>query len=377
MKIIIDPYRGGNDTGKNISGQYEKNILLNLSKYMNEQFAKAGIDSELVRTNDVSLTDNERTSIINELKNSNDLIIQNRLSEDNRLEIIYPLRNSDALPSLIANNLETNDINISKYYQRRLPSDTIFDYYSVIRNTAPNETLIIEYNNPTDYQKTVDIIVDTIALYLGSSANTYTVQKGDSLYQIAKKFNTTVDEIKRINNLKTNTLSIGQKLKIPVIKEPSTAPATDTYIVQKGDSLYQIAKKFNTTVDEIKRINNLKTNTLSIGQKLKIKEIKDSSISTDIYIVQKGDSLYQIAKKFNTTIEKLKELNNLKNNMLTIGMELLVPLSNEEYIIYKVKKGDSLYQIAKNYNTTVDELKKLNNLSTNNLSINQELKIPR
>ena len=87
--------------------------------------------------------------------------------------------------------------------------------------------------------------------------------------------------------------------------------------------------------------------------------------------------MYQIAKKFNTTIEKLKELNNLKNNMLTIGMELLVPLSNEEYIIYKVKKGDSLYQIAKNYNTTVDELKKLNNLSTNNLSINQELKIPR
>ena len=69
MKIIIDPYRGGQDTGQNINNKYEKNLLLELSKYMSEEFNKQGIDTELVRTNDVQLSDDERNSIINEIKN--------------------------------------------------------------------------------------------------------------------------------------------------------------------------------------------------------------------------------------------------------------------------------------------------------------------
>ena len=70
-------------------------------------------------------------------------------------------------------------------------------------------------------------------------------------------------------------------------------------------------------------------------------------------------------------------MNNLKSDALQINQELKVPKSKESYIIYKVKKGDSLYQIAKKNNTTVEEIKKLNNLTSNILSINQELKIPR
>ena len=88
MKIIIDPYRGGKDTGKLISNQYEKNILLDISNYMSKQFKNKGIDTELVRNNDVSLTDDERNSIINEIKNPNDLIIQNRISENTAFDII-------------------------------------------------------------------------------------------------------------------------------------------------------------------------------------------------------------------------------------------------------------------------------------------------
>lgn len=377
MKVIIDPYRGGSDVGQNISGQYEKNILLNLSKYMSQAFSKYGIDTELVRNNDVSLTDDERNSIINELKSNNDLIIQNRISEDGLFDIIYPLRNSDALASLIASNLEANDINVSKYFQRRLPTNTMLDYYNVIRNTKPNQTIIIEYNDPANYEKIVDIIVKTIASYLGkNTANTYTVKKGDSLYQIAIKYNTTVDELKKLNNLQSNSLSIGQKLNLP----SSTAEDnSNTYTVKKGDSLYQIAIKYNTTVDELKKLNNLQTNSLSVGQKLNLPSQKSSDTTkpTNIYVVQKGDSLYQIALKYNTTVSKLKELNNLKSNTLSIGQELIIPLVNEEYLLYKVKSGDSLYKIAKLYNTTVDDIKKLNNLKNNTLSINQELKIPR
>ena len=93
----------------------------------------------------------------------------------------------------------------------------------------------------------------------------YTVKKGDSLYSIAKKYNTTVDELKRINNLSSNLLSIGQKLIIP-------SNESTIYTVLKGDSLYAIAKKYNTTVNKIKTDNNLTNNLLSIGQKLIIKK---------------------------------------------------------------------------------------------------------
>ena len=155
MKVIIDPYRGGKDTGENYYNQYEKNILLEISRYMATDFAKKNIDTELVRNTDVSLTDDERNSIINEIKNKNDLIIQNRISDTNEFNIIYPLRSNDILPSLISTSLEANDINVTKYFQRRLPTDTILDYYSVIRNTNPNETIIFEYPYKENYEKTI------------------------------------------------------------------------------------------------------------------------------------------------------------------------------------------------------------------------------
>lgn len=384
MKVIIDPYRGGKDTGENYSNQYEKNILLEISRYMATDFAKKNIDTELVRNTDVSLTDDERNSIINEIKNKNDLIIQNRISDTNEFNIIYPLRSNDILPSLISTSLEANDINVTKYFQRRLPTDTILDYYSVIRNTNPNETIIFEYPYKENYEKTIDIIVDTIAEYL-TTGKIYTVAKGDSLYQIAKKYNTTVDELKKLNNLSSNNLTIGMKLKIPVSssttnnEETPSSTKTYTYQVKKGDTLYQIAKNNNTTVDAIKKLNNLSSNTLTIGSIIKLPSSNTSSNTSeeDIYIVKSRDTLYQIAKNNNTTVDAIKKLNNLSSNTLTIGQTLLIPLPKEEYIIYTVIKGDSLYQIARKNNTTVDEIKKLNNLTTNTLTIGQELKIPR
>ena len=384
MKVIIDPYRGGKDTGENYSNQYEKNILLEMSRYMATAFAKKNIDTELVRNTDVSLTDDERNSIINELKNKSDLIIQNRISDNNEFNIIYPLRSNDTLPSLISTSLEANDINVTKYFQRRLPTDTILDYYSVIRNTNPNETIIFEYPYKENYEKTIDIIVDTIAEYL-TTGKIYTVVKGDSLYQIAKKYNTTVDELKKLNNLSSNNLTIGMKLKIPLLSSttnnevPPPSTKTYTYQVKKGDTLYQIAKNNNTTVDAIKKLNNLSSNTLTIGSIIKLPSSNSSSNTSeeDIYIVKSGDTLYQIAKNNNTTVDALKKLNNLSSNTLTIGQTLLIPLPKEEYFIYTVVKGDSLYQIARKNNTTVDEIKKLNDLTTNTLTIGQELKIPR
>ena len=153
------------------------------------------------------------------------------------------------------------------------------------------------------------------------TVGTYVVVSGDTLYSIARKFNTTVDKIKNLNNLSSNILSIGQVLKIP---SGSTDSNTNTYTVVSGDTLYSIAKKFNTSVDEIKNLNNLSSNTLSIGQILKIPSSSTGLITTT-YTVINGDTLYSIARKFNTSVDEIKNLNNLSSNTLSIGQILKIP----------------------------------------------------
>ena len=95
--------------------------------------------------------------------------------------------------------------------------------------------------------------------------------------------------------------------------------ADTSYKVNKGDTLYSIASGLNTTVDELKKANNLTSNMISIGQKL----IVPNELET-IYTVKPGDNLYQIARKFNTTVDKLITLNNLKNTTLSVGQILIV-----------------------------------------------------
>ena len=220
----------------------------------------------------------------------------------------------------------------------------------------------------------------------------YTVKKGDSLYSIAKKYDTTANEIIKINNLKTNALSIGQQLKLPenyTKEDEMILPNYINYTVKKGDNLYSIAKLYNTTPDIIIKDNSLSNNNLSIGQNLKIRVTKDSEIieecfgedyipptteETRLYTVKKGDSLYSIAKNYNTTIDKIKNINNLASNNLSIGQILKIPTpSINNSTIYIVKKGDSLYSIAKKYNTTIDNIKKKNNLTSNLLSVGQKI----
>lgn len=222
----------------------------------------------------------------------------------------------------------------------------------------------------------------------GSNIN-YVVQKGDSLYSIASKYNTTVDDIKRLNNLATNTLTIGQTLRIPtketIIIEPDTGAPTNTYTVQFGDTLYTIANDNNISVDELIRLNNLTDYELYVGQILKLPTLagEEEIIGDNAYVVQKGDSLYSIARTYGTTVDELKRLNNLTSNALDVGQVLIISSSNNAPSIedtssntYSVKRGDSLYSIARNYGVTVDDLKKVNNLTSNTLSIGQILNIP-
>lgn len=205
-------------------------------------------------------------------------------------------------------------------------------------------------------------------------------------------YDTTVQKIIDLNNLRSTALSIGQKLTLP-----ETYPTGDivlpnyiNYTVKKGDNLYSIARTYNVSVDTIMKDNNLNTNTLSVGQNLKIRMPKEnmgeieecfgedytppSSTSTVNYTVKKGDSLYKIAASYGTSVSEIMNLNNLKSTALSIGQVLKIPTSNSDAnTTYTVKNGDNLYSIARKFNTSVDTIKRKNNLSSNLLSIGQKL----
>ena len=219
----------------------------------------------------------------------------------------------------------------------------------------------------------------------------YVVKRGDTLWGISNQYGVNVSELASLNNVTAETLKVGQELLIP-LKSGTNPDNMFMYTVKKGDSLYAIAKVYNTSVTEIKRINNLTNNNLYIGQVLRIPEMytKPSDMSDPSYInytVKSGDTLYGIAKKYGVSVDTIVQDNALKNNILSIGQNLKIRSSNsvveecfgDDYTpintTYTVVKGDSLYSIAKKFNTTVDSIKNKNNLKSNILSIGQILKI--
>ena len=390
-KIVVDAGHGGNDPGASGNGIIEKEYTLKISQYIYDRLKDLGLDVKMTRTIDETLSPTERVDrVLDAFGNSSDVIVvSNHINAGggDGAEVIYALRNKDTLSNLILKELESEGQNVRKAYQRRLPSDTSKDYYFMQRNTGDTESITVEYgfldskgddvnqlkNNWKNY---AEAVVRAIVEYLNlgyvpvPGGNYYTVKSGDSLWSIAKKLGVTVDELKSANNLTSNTLSIGQVLKIP----SKEIIDKNVYIVKSGDSLYKIAQNNNTTVDELMKLNNLTSSALSVGQVLKLPTQQITEDNT--YIVKSGDSLYKIAQKYNTTVSELMSLNNLTSTMLSIGQVLKIPRSTSSNVeTYTVKSGDSLYKIAQKYNTTVSDLMRLNNLNSTLLSIGQVLRV--
>jgi len=351
-KVIIDAGHGGNDPGSSSNGIIEKDYNLKISKYISNRLNELGIENKMVRDSDETLSPTDRVNRIKNLysPSTDVLLISNHLNAGggDGAEVIYALRNSDKLSSIISNNLLLSGQNVRKYYQRRLPSNPSKDYYFIIRDTSPDESILMEYafldssgddvnQIKYNYEGLAEAVVKSIAEYLGVKYNPpvesgtayYTVKSGDTLYSIARRFNISVDRLKELNGLKSNLISIGQNLLVSESNASNIIPADDKtiYTVVKGDSLWSIAKKFNTTVDKIKKLNNLSSNLLQIGQKLIISDSSSINPETNLikYTVVKGDTLYGISRKFNSTVSEISSLNNLKTNVLQIGQELLIP----------------------------------------------------
>ncbi|MFW5786892.1 MAG: LysM peptidoglycan-binding domain-containing protein [Halanaerobiales bacterium] len=213
----------------------------------------------------------------------------------------------------------------------------------------------------------------------------YYVQPRDSLFTISRNNDTTIDHLKEINNLVSDELEIGQRLLIS-----DTGEKEIIYPVKPGDTLYNIAQKYNTTINKIRELNNLQTDWLYSGQKLKIpsppaedhSDRDDKNTDDKIYYVQPGDTLYKIAQKYNITINKIKEYNDLNTNMLDIGQKLQIPVpdsSDSEINIevdYRIEPGDDLISIGLKFNLPPWTIKAYNNLQTDYLRPGSTIKIP-
>lgn len=365
----------------------------------------------------------------------------------------YKIKRGDSL-SEIANKYGVTLSELKKWnrirgtYAPRGKMLKIYSYDNVVVNPKEVETNeVAEVKKDPVIEETKPVVPEPkfkeeqVISFVNTTKN-YKVKRGDNLSSIANKYNVTVAEIKDWNDLKKNNVAAGKVLKIKTIekvvskvkkeiktdKKPTEtknealavnekAPkfekeipvaeskAPEYYIVQKGDNLSNIAKKYAVTIEELKKWNNLSSGNIALGLKLKLaKENENETINSDAeaagiteyktqeHIVLKGDNLGNIAKKYKVSTDDLKLWNNLSDNNIQLGSTLIV--SKTEVVVaekpvkkdkstskakeehYYVQKGDSLYKIAKKYpGITVSDIKKWNGISNENLKPGMKLKI--
>ncbi|MEZ8476279.1 LysM peptidoglycan-binding domain-containing protein [Vibrio cyclitrophicus] len=161
------------------------------------------------------------------------------------------------------------------------------------------------------------------------SVSQHKVSRGESLSVIASKYGTSTQALMKLNNLKSSSLAIGQVLKIPSSAQSSSSSSavktkTITHTVKSGEYLGKIASRYKVLVADIKRENRLKSETLRVGQKLRITvEVKDIPLRK--HKVARGDYLGKIASKYGVSVDAIRKANNLRSDSLAVGQVLIIP----------------------------------------------------
>ncbi len=296
-------------------------------------------------------------------------------------------------------------------------------------DTKPKEIAIAQ---PTISKKEVAFLTEKVVTYKDVT-KFYKVKRGDNLGDIADRYGVTMSEVKKWNRLKSNNLQKGKNLKIitnekvvttvrkKVKKEvdevsapiasneikPKKTETNDTisksssdYIVAKGDNVWNICKKFNISLAQLKEWNNFEGESLLLGTKIFVANPKgDVNPKKEDYLVAKGENFWTICKKFDITALQLKTWNDLKENKVLVGSKIIVsedsynntvvekaPKTKKESRklaelkkkeqLYLVKKGDTLSSISKKYpGVTVADLKKWNDIRNGDIKPGMKLKV--
>ncbi len=209
---------------------------------------------------------------------------------------------------------------------RAMPDSTPVQTLAVTRPPTPRATGTVRLTPIAPTLPVKPTPTPTAATTTGGNQwHYYTVQRGDTLYSIARRYNTTVDELKRLNGLTDVTIYVGQKLKVPGPEQPGEGTTVE-YTVRPGDTLYSIAVRFGVDVQELARANGISDmSTIYVGQKLIIPHARNVPGSR-LYTVQPGDTLSGIALRFNVSLHELMRINNISDpDAIYVGQVLRIP----------------------------------------------------
>lgn len=213
------------------------------------------------------------------------------------------------------------------------------------------------------------------------------VRSGETLSTIASRYGVSIAQLKMTNRIRTNLIRPGQRLRIPFGGADAVSD-TKIYTVKAGDTLSTIASRYGVSVVRLKRANRLSGDSLRIGDRLEIptqvavSEVPKRVAQSRTHRVRSGESLYTIGKRYGVSVDRIKAANGLRRNTIRVGQELVIPARSSgsadvsEGKVHRVRSGDTLSEIARRYGTTVSKLRSANGLTSNRLRIGQELKIP-
>ena len=305
---------------------------------------------------------------VSDIRNWNDIPYTRSVKVDEVLTIYVPESQQQYYASLDSENttnttetIKTSNVSSSVVYHKIKRGENLQQIASLYNVTSEQ---IKEWNNISGSKifsgRVLKIYKDgrTVSRNNNTVANStfrYRVRKGDSLSEIADKFGVSINDLKKWNGLTSNSIVAGKTLKIFSNTNPGNTAYGDNsnnrtanltyYKVKKGDTIGEIARKFNVKVSDIIAWNNIKNNKILTGSRIKIysnssiydleEDLTDnepvnrnerketvttkSKSNSDFHIVKSGESLYSIAKKYNTTVAQLKQLNNMKNNNIKAG----------------------------------------------------------
>lgn len=232
----------------------------------------------------------------------------------------------------------------------------------------------------------------------------HTVRSGDSLYAIARRYGSSVSAIRQANALRGSLIRPGQNLIVPRFGTVTSTPAQQArrtadggmYVVQRNDTLWDIARGFSVSLESLCAANGLsRSDVIRPGERLTIPtgasasytptrqdNVKDSGTT---YTVRTGDTLYDIANDYQVSVNALKQINGLRSSRIYPGIELRIPApvpkpnpasAMTEAGTYKVQKGDTLYDIARRFGVSISELRRVNGLQTSRIYPGDVLRIP-
>lgn len=208
------------------------------------------------------------------------------------------------------------------------------------------------------------------------SGDWYRVRRGDTLSKIARQFAIPVHKLKALNRLNGDVIHVGQKLRLQAAAPVRSALADDhdeeprEYTVRSGDTLSKIALRFDVGLGFLRQLNQLKSDLIRPGQKLRLRASREEEA---VHVVQEGETLTEIARRYRVSVSQLQHLNALVGDRILIGQKLR--LKDAEITVHIVERGDALWEIARAYGVSVYRLKVLNGLRSNRIYPGQKLKL--